>query len=201
MSGWTVQRACRVLGIGPGASRAQIKRAWRRKALETHPDRGGSARRFREAQSAYAFLCERGPSNSSRRPTPDEPVDDKPLEVGSWLFVRSLRIDGELVEGKIRAQLTVVDMELLISLYLPTPREQPCGHVVVAMSESPSDPTVALYEREVVSTSQNLDRQTTVIWFSPFQKRMRIDGYAVGEEPPPPLDPRARTTRDGRPRF
>lgn len=48
--------AWEVLGLAPGAALADVKRAFRRHALETHPDRGGEAARFREVQRAYERL-------------------------------------------------------------------------------------------------------------------------------------------------
>lgn len=52
-SAWTV------LGLTPGADATAIKRAFRRRALETHPDRGGEASQFREVQRAYERLLAR----------------------------------------------------------------------------------------------------------------------------------------------
>jgi hypothetical protein len=45
-----------VLGIRPGASAAEVKDAYRRKAKATHPDRGGSPEAFRVVQEAYDRL-------------------------------------------------------------------------------------------------------------------------------------------------
>lgn len=42
-----------ILGLPPEATVDEIKRAYRRRALETHPDRGGDAEVFRAVQSAY----------------------------------------------------------------------------------------------------------------------------------------------------
>lgn len=42
-----------VLGVSSRASREQIKEAYRRKAFETHPDRGGSTEKFNAVQTAY----------------------------------------------------------------------------------------------------------------------------------------------------
>lgn len=42
-----------VLGIPPRSPLAEIKRAYRSRALETHPDRGGDAELFRRVQRAY----------------------------------------------------------------------------------------------------------------------------------------------------
>jgi hypothetical protein len=41
------------LGIGPSATVDEIKRAFRKRALETHPDRGGDPDAFRSVRSAY----------------------------------------------------------------------------------------------------------------------------------------------------
>lgn len=42
-----------VLGVAPDASLAEVKRAFRKLALETHPDQGGDAEQFRELAHAY----------------------------------------------------------------------------------------------------------------------------------------------------
>ena len=45
-----------VLGVGPQASVEEIKAAFRREALATHPDRGGDADAFMRAKAAYDRL-------------------------------------------------------------------------------------------------------------------------------------------------
>jgi len=47
------------LGLEPSATVAEIKRAYRARALETHPDRGGSAEAFRALHSAYEAALKR----------------------------------------------------------------------------------------------------------------------------------------------
>ena len=47
------------LGLKPGATLAEIKRAYRLRALEAHPDRGGSAPAFRALHSAYESALKR----------------------------------------------------------------------------------------------------------------------------------------------
>lgn len=49
-----------VLGVRPGASRAELRSAWRRAAWSGHPDQGGDPNRFVIAAAAYARLLERG---------------------------------------------------------------------------------------------------------------------------------------------
>lgn len=44
------------LGVGLGATPDQIRAAYRAKARETHPDRGGSAETFGRVQAAYRLL-------------------------------------------------------------------------------------------------------------------------------------------------
>ncbi len=61
-----------VLGLAPGATVEQVKRAYRAKALETHPDRGGDPEAFRRVQKAYeqalAKLARRGGAKKRRAP-------------------------------------------------------------------------------------------------------------------------------------
>lgn len=45
-----------VLGVSKDASADEIKAAFRRRAFETHPDRGGDAGEFREVHDAYERL-------------------------------------------------------------------------------------------------------------------------------------------------
>jgi hypothetical protein len=56
-----------VLGLEPGAGLPEIKRAFQRLALRTHPDQGGDPEQFRLIQRAYEKLLER---SASARPRP-----------------------------------------------------------------------------------------------------------------------------------
>lgn len=48
-----------VLGLSPGAPLADVRRAFQRRALETHPDQGGDPEAFQAVQRAYEKLVER----------------------------------------------------------------------------------------------------------------------------------------------
>jgi molecular chaperone DnaJ len=45
-----------VLGVGKNASADEIKKSFRRKAIEHHPDRGGDEEKFKELNEAYEVL-------------------------------------------------------------------------------------------------------------------------------------------------
>lgn len=63
------KRARAVLGVGPAASPAELRRAFREAAKRAHPDRpGGDAERFREAVEAYRLLSEPAPSDRIIQP-------------------------------------------------------------------------------------------------------------------------------------
>ncbi len=71
--------AARLLGVAPNASSRHIQAAFRKKALETHPDRkGGSAAQFLAARDAADLLLrpESQPSYSPpRAPQPNYTTD------------------------------------------------------------------------------------------------------------------------------
>lgn len=48
-----------VLGINANASEADIKSAFRKKALVHHPDKGGDAEKFKEVNEAFSVLNDR----------------------------------------------------------------------------------------------------------------------------------------------
>ena len=43
-----------LLGVSPGVTAAELKAAYRKRAIETHPDHGGDAESFRRVVAAYA---------------------------------------------------------------------------------------------------------------------------------------------------
>jgi len=81
--------ACRVLGVQPGASIAEIRSAYKRMMLQHHPDRvppeqrEAATRKAAEINDAYDLLIGRGTksgmgsSESSREPPPNRPQTPK----------------------------------------------------------------------------------------------------------------------------
>ncbi|MCC7289054.1 DnaJ domain-containing protein [bacterium] len=47
-----------VLGVSKGASKDEIKKAFRKKAIEHHPDKGGDEAKFKEVNEAYEVLSD-----------------------------------------------------------------------------------------------------------------------------------------------
>ena len=64
-----VEKALRILGLDKGAGRAEVKRAYRRAAVLTHPDKeGGSHEAFCLVKKAYDCLVEYGTRDTGRGP-------------------------------------------------------------------------------------------------------------------------------------
>lgn len=57
-SGPSKSEAYDVLGVNPTASETEVKQAWREKAKETHPDRGGSVAAFQKAREAKETILD-----------------------------------------------------------------------------------------------------------------------------------------------
>ncbi len=51
-----IQAAQKILGVSSSATVQDIKDAYRKRVMETHPDQGGSGEAFRKVQEAYEFL-------------------------------------------------------------------------------------------------------------------------------------------------
>ena len=75
---YTVSNALRILGVPVGAPAPVVRRAFRRLALQHHPDRNpgdpGAGERFRSVCDAYRFLTEQ----SARSAAPGAPESPEP---------------------------------------------------------------------------------------------------------------------------
>ena len=75
------------LGLAPGASLADVKRAYRLLVKRNHPDAGeGSLERFLEIQAAYEAVLQGGPTVGAGRgpagPGPTRPAERRPAQPG-----------------------------------------------------------------------------------------------------------------------
>jgi preprotein translocase subunit Sec63 len=77
----SAQDPWQILGVPPGVSRAEIRRAYRRLARRYHPDLNpddpGAEERFKEVQAAYEALTQ-DPIRPEARPHPPS-MDDEPF--------------------------------------------------------------------------------------------------------------------------
>lgn len=71
-----ISNARAILAIGPNDDLTLIRKAFRRRSMETHPDRGGSADEFEQVTAAYGLLLE-----SAAEPGADWFFDDPDQEV------------------------------------------------------------------------------------------------------------------------
>ena len=90
--------AARLLGVVPNASARQVQSAFRKKALETHPDRGGCANQFLAVRDAADLLLRPAPP-PPRAPQPSHTTDARAV---AHRTIRSL--DEELAAAFERAR-------------------------------------------------------------------------------------------------
>lgn len=92
-----------ILGLKKDASQEEIKKAYRKKAVEHHPDKGGDPETFKQAQIAYDNLSdEQKRSDYDKGKTPDQ---DPALSFLSGLFL-SLISNADVDRTDLFKQMT-----------------------------------------------------------------------------------------------
>ena len=93
----TLRLARSVLGVGPDADAAEVRRAFRRQAMRLHPDRsGGDAARFREMLEAYRLIqtvMSLNPPPAPARPEPEPSANAPPAVRPEPLYRPNILID------------------------------------------------------------------------------------------------------------
>lgn len=81
-----------ILDVPPAANEAEIKKAYRKKAQEAHPDKGGNTELFKEIAKAYEIL-----SDAEKREHFDKTGEEK-----------SNQVEAEVISALIQIVLTTI---------------------------------------------------------------------------------------------
>lgn len=188
-----------MLGVSLDTTPEEIKNAWKLKAFETHPDRtGGSEKKFIRMREAYEFLQDRlFPKNTPSMVADDAEGTDDPLEpeaeeapfdIGTWLHVCNLTVDGASIDGQHRAQVVIMDDEVLIAVYLDVNSQcfSSAGRACLVAQFSKDAPFA--FDRDIVHSSKHRSK-LEAFWISPVEKRVRLDGSDASIPRPVPSKP------------
>ena len=101
-----------ILGVPPTASSDEIKRAYKKKVMQHHPDRGGNVKQFQQVQDAYEALS---------NPQKQQAHTKTPFSDFSEVFTQwNTQFNGFKSQTRARARLSLwINLEDLID---PTPR-------------------------------------------------------------------------------
>jgi DnaJ-class molecular chaperone len=113
-----------LLGVPPSASESEIKAAYRRLALQFHPDSGqpGDVDRFREIQEAYETLSDPEKRRAYDRPrSPAVPVSwtggfEEPLAPFREIFARPPRVPPAELDIALSAREAAVGGEAVLEI-------------------------------------------------------------------------------------
>lgn len=103
-------RLYRELGVGADASAAEIDKAYRKRARQTHPDAGGNAEAFHALTHAYAVL-----SDPDRRQAYDETGYEGEL-VAEVVATRAMERIHELVGSVLDSDLPFEEVDLVSAI-------------------------------------------------------------------------------------
>jgi hypothetical protein len=188
-------QAAKLLDVPVDASQNEVRKAFRRLAQATHPDRGGSAEDFLVIRRAYDILTSKIPPDRSPGVRPRSKQRSGPIGFGSVFRISSLFLDGKKYGFSALARVMAVDEELLVEVDLPAQWKDSSGRAVISLEEE--EGSSVTWDREIISRSYG-EKGLASFWISPFLRRMRVDGIPV-DEYEEPVDP--RFARPPRPRF
>ena len=119
-----------LLGIPATAAHAEVRRAWRRLALQWHPDRAGdgAAATFRKIQSAYAVLAD----PISRAAYDRRRGSTAPVARGRAPGIRLSRLSGN-IKGLLACGIARHAGNDIIELFLNADEAASGGMVTIAM--------------------------------------------------------------------
>lgn len=192
----TPKQAADILQIERPWTISVIKRAYRSRSKETHPDRGGTEEAFKRVARAREVLeayldqglavddehesSEAWDAWAATSQWADEEEEDD-LGIGAWFEVLSVRVDGRSIEGSFRAQLVelrekglnkygeVIRTRYLIAIYPASPVWMPGQIAEVVLKEDGFDqPNV--FVRQIRQRSHERDGRINAFWFDPLDE-------------------------------
>lgn len=189
----TPQQAADVLELPRPWTPNAIKKAYRRRAKDTHPDRkNGSEEAFIQIQQARAVLEAyledlHDPDPEPRTwddwvPPDDDWEDDEDIAIGTWFEVLRVRVgDADPIQAGFRAQLVeletktsniygeAVQHRYLIAVYADRPVQVPGQFVEVTLLED-GHRTPSVFVRKITQRSHDKSGGVTAFWFDPLDE-------------------------------
>lgn len=200
------------LGIARGASTGEVSRAYRKRAQETHPDKGGTPEQFRRTRSAYMVLADpKRREQYDHTGTIDEPQADNALS--EQLVVVHQLLDAALIRCAQRGAdpatvALIAEMKGLSSeaeRKLKETRGQVQTHLAMSQKlvgrfsakEGEPNRMAAMVESRIAAqhaTIAKLNHDIAVLQ----EVRMLLDGYSYRADAPKPYGT-LPTSETGRP--
>lgn len=121
-----------VLGVDPKADGETVKKAHRKRARETHPDRGGTSEEFREVSTSFAIL-----SDPVSRKRYEETGDESERIPDQWQKTLAQEFVGALQEIVSFDKVESIDLVEMVKRRLRT-KLQECGYRFVKFKKAES---------------------------------------------------------------
>ncbi|HUQ07086.1 MAG TPA: DnaJ domain-containing protein [Kofleriaceae bacterium] len=142
-----------LLGVEAHASDAELRRAWRRRAFEHHPDRAGpdAAATFKRISAAYELLSDRAAraAHDRARGTPSTPPEPRP--VSRPTPVAMIRRVSMTMQQLLACGIARHAEDDIIELLLTASEAETGGHITIPMRVPVRDPATGAISEELYS--------------------------------------------------
>ncbi|KAH8051005.1 hypothetical protein JL722_11041 [Aureococcus anophagefferens] len=190
----TRAEAAALLGVGEAATAEELKKAYKRKALRAHPDKGGSKEEFQRLAEAYKCLAD-AREGAAAAATADVDDDDWAAEIFQSVFTFNLHHMPSLIAQLYgRVELSAAALNAVAEA------AHDGAHVVVL---SQSGTAAGGHKRTDCQRVAFFLRNSRMLPAAADPKRVRFGFFAWRQlAPPPPEDQSdadaAAAPRDGR---
>jgi molecular chaperone DnaJ len=110
----------KILGVTKESTQDEIKKAYRKLAKETHPDKGGDAEKFKDISEAYDIL-----SDPKKKEKYDNPTSQQFGSMFDYMnrYGQNIRVGSDL---HLNVKLTLEELFMGIAKEFSYPREESC---------------------------------------------------------------------------